>query len=282
MAVITSTCGGRLPLARSASRCSTPKRCCSSTTTRPRSAKSTPACSSACVPMTIPALPSATAARPSRRAAVFCEPVSSTTRVPAGSPSSSPARPSGPSIALMLRACWAASTSVGASSAACPPASTTWAMARSATTVLPAPTSPCSSRCMGCSRASSAASSSPTSRCPSVSAKGRAASTASSSPPDRRGRATPGSSAAARRRAARVSWRVSASSHLSRCSARSTSSSEVGRWMSSSAAGRLGSPCRTRSCSGSGSSTKPKPPEASSSSRTERWITQLETSLLAG
>ena len=37
----------------------------------------------------------------------------------------------------MPRACWAASTSVGASSAAWPPASTTCAMARSATTVLP-------------------------------------------------------------------------------------------------------------------------------------------------
>ena len=122
---MTSTCGGRLPLARSASRCSTPKRCCSSTTTRPRSANSTPSCSSAWVPTTMPACPSATSARASRRAAAFSEPVSSATRVPSASPSSSPARPSGPSSAPMLRACWAASTSVGASSAACPPASTT-------------------------------------------------------------------------------------------------------------------------------------------------------------
>ena len=34
--------------------------------------------------------------------------------------------------------CWA-STSVGASSAACPPESTTWSIARSATSVLPGP-----------------------------------------------------------------------------------------------------------------------------------------------
>ncbi len=60
-----------------------------------------------------------------------------------------PPRASGPSIAAMLRACWAARTSVGASSAACPPASTACSMARSATTVLPDPTSPCSSRCIG-------------------------------------------------------------------------------------------------------------------------------------
>ena len=44
--------------------------------------------------------------------------------------------------------CWA-STSVGASSAACPPESTTWSIARRATTVLPEPTSPWSSRCIG-------------------------------------------------------------------------------------------------------------------------------------
>ena len=37
VAVMTSRCGGLLALARRASRCSTPKRCCSSTTIRPRS-----------------------------------------------------------------------------------------------------------------------------------------------------------------------------------------------------------------------------------------------------
>ena len=47
--------------------------------------------------MTMPARPSATSARASRLAAAFSDPVSRVTRVPAGSPSSSPARPSGPS-----------------------------------------------------------------------------------------------------------------------------------------------------------------------------------------
>ena len=60
-----------------------------------------------------------------------------------------------PSIAVMVRWCCAASTSVGASSAAWPPASTAASMARRATTVLPEPTSPCSSRCIGTSRPSS-------------------------------------------------------------------------------------------------------------------------------
>ena len=57
VAVMTSTCGA-VPLARSASRCSTPKRCCSSMTTRPRSLNSTPSLSSAWVPTTMPASPS--------------------------------------------------------------------------------------------------------------------------------------------------------------------------------------------------------------------------------
>ena len=41
VAVMVKTCGGNLPLRRNASRCSTPKRCCSSTTIRPRSKNDT-------------------------------------------------------------------------------------------------------------------------------------------------------------------------------------------------------------------------------------------------
>ena len=48
----------------------------------------------------------------------------------------------------MVAKCWRARISVGAISAAWPPASTARAMASSATTVLPEPTSPCSSRSM--------------------------------------------------------------------------------------------------------------------------------------
>ena len=57
VAVMTSTCGGTFALARKASRCSTPNRCCSSTTTSPRSWKSTVSWISACVPTTMPASP---------------------------------------------------------------------------------------------------------------------------------------------------------------------------------------------------------------------------------
>ncbi len=59
VAVMTRTCG-REPsrdFAARAARCSTPKRCCSSTTTSARSWKSTFSWISACVPMTMPASP---------------------------------------------------------------------------------------------------------------------------------------------------------------------------------------------------------------------------------
>ena len=61
MAVITSTSGTARPpaLSRSAARCSTPKRCCSSTTTTPRLSNATPSWISACVPIAMSTLPSA-------------------------------------------------------------------------------------------------------------------------------------------------------------------------------------------------------------------------------
>ncbi|CAB4655610.1 unannotated protein [freshwater metagenome] len=57
VAVITSKCGGSFAFIRSASRCSTPNLCCSSTTTNPKSAKETPSEINACVPITIPVWP---------------------------------------------------------------------------------------------------------------------------------------------------------------------------------------------------------------------------------
>ena len=53
--------------------------------------------------------------------------------------------------------CWRARISVGAISTPCPPASTATASAISATSVLPAPTSPCNSRFMRVGAAMSAA-----------------------------------------------------------------------------------------------------------------------------
>ena len=187
VAVMTRTCGRPSPaLSRSASRCSTPNRCCSSMTTRPRSANWTCSSSRAWVPITMPASPEAASSSARRRAAAPIEPVSSVTRVACSAPPSWPAWPSGPSRAVIDRQCCWASTSVGASSAACPAASTACSMARTAMIVLPEPTSPWSSRFMGWSAASSAAISAPASCWPRVSSNGRVASKASSRPPGTR------------------------------------------------------------------------------------------------
>src|SRR2546421_443124 len=166
--------------------------------------------------MTVPASPEATDASVARRAAAPSEPVSSVTRVAWSAESSSPARPIGPSRSATARWCCAASTSVGASRAACPPASTTWSIARSAQTVLPEPTSPCSSRCMGCGADRSVEMSAPTARWPSVSWYGSVASNPSSSPPPARGRGTAGQSSARSLRWTRLTCTANASSHLSR------------------------------------------------------------------
>ena len=79
VAVSTSTCG-LAPFSRSASRCSTPKRCCSSTTTSPRSKNATFSPSSACVPTTIDAAPETAASVALRRSAAGSCPVSSVGR----------------------------------------------------------------------------------------------------------------------------------------------------------------------------------------------------------
>src|SRR5659263_48613 len=60
-------CGGCFPLPRNASRCSTPKRCCSSTTTSPRSKNWTCSWIRACVPTTMPASPDAASSKDLRR-----------------------------------------------------------------------------------------------------------------------------------------------------------------------------------------------------------------------
>ena len=67
VAVSASTCGSPpLPLAWSAARCPTPKRCCSSTITRPSRGNSTASLITACVPITISAAPAAMASWISR------------------------------------------------------------------------------------------------------------------------------------------------------------------------------------------------------------------------
>ena len=103
VAVITSTCGGQPALSVRAARCSTPKRCCSSTTTRPRSANSTFSSSSAWVPMTMPASPVTIRDIDSARAALGIDPVSSATVVPSAAPPSMPPAARSPSIAVIER-----------------------------------------------------------------------------------------------------------------------------------------------------------------------------------
>ncbi|CAM5661190.1 hypothetical protein SGRIM128S_09003 [Streptomyces griseomycini] len=250
---MTSRCGGCLPLPRRASRCSTPNRCCSSTTTRPRSWNCTLSSISAWVPMTMPASPVARSSRAWRRAAAPMEPVSSTTLVAFSAPPSIPPSASSPIISVTERWCCWASTSVGASIAACPPASTTASMARRATIVFPLPTSPCSSRCIGCSVARSAKISPETFCWPSVSVKGRRSSKAARRPSGFGLRATAGSWASACRRRARATWRTKASSHLRRARASSMSALVCGRWIFSRASGRETSPRPSRRESGSGS-----------------------------
>ena len=164
VAVSTSTCGGCCPFSRSASRCSTPNRCCSSTTTRPRSANDTASPMSACVPTTMRDWPAAARSSAFRRSAAGSWPVSSV--------GTTDADRSGPSIRAIERRCCAASTSVGARSADCPPESATASMARSATTVLPEPTSPWTSRFIGTGCSRSSAISAPTSCWSAVSENG--------------------------------------------------------------------------------------------------------------
>ena len=104
VAVITSTWGGQPALSVRAARCSTPKRCCSSTTTRPRSANITFSSSSAWVPTTMPASPVTMRDIASARAAFGIEPVSSATVVPSAAPSPSmPPAARSPSIAVIER-----------------------------------------------------------------------------------------------------------------------------------------------------------------------------------
>ena len=81
VAVMTRTCGLTSERSTSAERCSTPNRCCSSTTSSPRSANSTCSWISAWVPTTMPASPDAASSSASLRALAPSEPVSSWTRV---------------------------------------------------------------------------------------------------------------------------------------------------------------------------------------------------------
>ena len=233
------TCGAR-PSPRAA-RCSTPKRCCSSTTATARSANSTSRWMSACVPTAIPTSPEATSWWTARRSRAVRLDVSSATRTPSSVQSCS-----------TVRKCCSASVSVGAISAPCRPASTARSSVCSATAVLPEPTSPWRSRCMGVVRPRSASISAIACSCASVSVNGSASRyRAASSPGSGSASATSASRSTVRRRSASCS--VNSSSSARRRRARSASSSPRGRWMPTSASARRGSRSSTRMAAGSGS-----------------------------
>ncbi|CAB4607998.1 unannotated protein [freshwater metagenome] len=111
------------PLPRSAARCSTPKRCCSSITATPSDANSTPSCINACVPIKISTPPLAKSRSNSRRRSLVTRLVNNSTRncrspnKLLASGTSNPSR----SFFTPLKCC-SAKTSVGAISAPwCPP-----------------------------------------------------------------------------------------------------------------------------------------------------------------
>ncbi|GJE46839.1 hypothetical protein AEGHOMDF_6048 [Methylobacterium soli] len=151
------------PLAPRARRWCTPKRCCSSTTARPRSWNTTLSWNTAWVPTRMSIAPAARSLSVARRSGARSRPVIRRRR-------------KGPAIGPRRSKCWRARISVGAIRTACRPASTAEAIASSATAVLPEPTSPWSRRSMRRSEARSARISATARACAPVSPKGRAAS----------------------------------------------------------------------------------------------------------
>ena len=122
----------------SASLCSTPKRCSSSITTRPRSLNCTPWESSRWVPITTSTEPSAIPAM------ISLDSLADWNRESAATCTGNPANRS-----VKVSWCCRASRVVGTSTATCFPSCTALNAARTATSVLPKPTSPETSRSMG-------------------------------------------------------------------------------------------------------------------------------------
>ena len=137
VAVSVSTCTSALS-AFSRSLWLTPKCCSSSTITRPRFLKVMPLASSACVPMTI-----STSPEPSASFVSFAS-FASTKRESWRTFTGKPVKRS-----LKVRKCWRASSVVGTTTATCSPDMAATKAARNATSVLPKPTSPQTSRSIG-------------------------------------------------------------------------------------------------------------------------------------
>ena len=271
VAVITSTSGTRSsgrPRLRSTSRCSTPKRCCSSTTTTPSEASSTPSWMSAWVPTTRSTDPSARPARIRRRSAAPIRLTSSSTAsglVPPRRVGSLTSRPA--SRAPMPRWCCSASTSVGAISAAWCPPSTAASIVPTATTVLPEPTSPCRRRCIGLGRARSIATVSSARRWASVTSNGSRERNDVTSGPSTTWVTPRRDSSISRFRLTRLVCTRNSSSNTSRRRASSLAAMDSGAWMWCSASSRESRSWRRRRSPGTGSAM-PRPPARRSASAT--------------
>ena len=120
----------------------------------------------------------------------------------------------------MVSSCCSANTSVGAMNAPWYPPCTAISSAVSATTVLPEPTSPCSSRCIGAGLAMSSAICAIAAAWSSVSGNGSAAWNAGTSSPSTACTIPVASAASARLRATSASCMRRNSSNLSRCARR--------------------------------------------------------------
>ena len=131
VAVMISTSGAYSDLFTRAARWFTPKRCCSSVTTKARWANTTSSCNSAWVPTKIFRLPSASSCKISRRSAALVLLVNSFMEMPVPLKNS----------VRVSRCCWA-KIPVGAMMHPWKPFSAVLARARAAMTVLPLPTSP--------------------------------------------------------------------------------------------------------------------------------------------
>ena len=145
VALIAKKCGECSPEAARAMRCSTPKRCCSSTIATPRLFNRSPFVTKAWVPTTKSGSPASSRVLSSAFSFAGVEPVNKNRESPSLAPKSCPS----------VAKCCVARTSVGAISAAWCPLSKALTPARAAITVFPEPTSPCSRRFIGVSFAMS-------------------------------------------------------------------------------------------------------------------------------
>ena len=264
---MTSTSGTEpSDFSRRAERCSTPKRCCSSMTTMPSREKRTASVNNAWVPTTRSTSPLARPASSLARSAAPVRLVSSSVRS-----ALSPHRDAGlgtvrpESMADSDMWCCSASTSVGAISAPWYPPATAVNNDHNATKVLPAPTSPCRSRCMGTALAMSASISAMARSCAPVRGKGRSPRKRSISGEPVRWEMPLASRSTARLRITSTNCRRSSSSKPSRRRAAFLAPTDSGWCTCHMDQSRLVKPYCSRVLAGSGSSSLSSRPRRSAS-----------------